>query len=80
MTNTNTNTINNVNDAAENALKNPHLCKLAAKVCNCDRLKQSERRELVEAGLAYFADRNDGRSGTDMILNSIGRLAARTIR
>jgi len=62
---------------AERILRDRRLRAL----CTLDKpLTQGQRRELVDLGLAYFAGRNDGRSGTDMILTDMGRLAARAGR
>lgn len=63
------------NDAAERALADPSLRALCAQV-GCKPLTASERNKLVGIGLAYFADRNDGRSGRDMMLTAVGRLAS----
>jgi len=65
------------NDLAARILEDRRLRAL----CTLDKpLTQGERRELVELGLAYFTGRNDGRSGSDMILTEMGRLAGRVGR
>lgn len=65
--------------AAQLALDSARLRWLCTRVGD-KPVSRSEQRELVDAGLAYFTHRQDGRAGTDMILTAVGRLAARVGR